>query len=78
MLFSFVAQLILFLFLYLWDFSISCKSSTKGYVKVCSSSEQTIIKLGVSSISLIGFQHTEGMIAIEAPWIGFGSSLVHF
>lgn len=31
------------------------------------SSEQTVIKLGVSRISLIGFQHTEGMKAIEAP-----------
>lgn len=50
----------------------------KGYVKVCNSYEQTIIKLGVSRISLIGFQHTEGMMVIQAPRIGFGSSLVHF
>lgn len=62
-----------FLYYYtLWE------SSMKGYVKVCNSFEQTVIKLGVSRISLIGFQHTEGMMAIQAPRIGFGPSLVHF
>lgn len=54
----------------------------KIYERLCESLQflwkNYIIKLGVSSIFLIGFQHTEGMIAIEAPWIGFGSSLVHF
>lgn len=50
-----------FLFPYLWENAFSLcyyawwERSTKGYVKVCNSFEQTIIKLSVSSISVIGF-----------------------